>query len=117
MIVGVASDYAVEIQPKKKLKPVINEDQRREMVAALKCVDEALLYPSNEFMDDLIKALKPDIVCRGDDWLDFPGKEAAESIGAKIIYLPRTEGVSSTEIKRSCYDEWRKNAQGIEKDS
>jgi len=29
LIVGVASDYAVEIQPKKKLKPVINEDQRR----------------------------------------------------------------------------------------
>jgi bifunctional ADP-heptose synthase (sugar kinase/adenylyltransferase) len=58
-----------------------------------------LAYHSAEELRRLIRLLKPDIVCRGDDQMDFIGKEEAEEVGAEIVYFPYSKDISSTKIK------------------
>lgn len=99
LIVGIPSDYAIEIEPKKTRPPFISAEDRLRMVQALDCVDFAFIYAENKDLEKSIELLKPDIICRGDDWHDYPGKKMADKMGIKTVYLPYTQGISSSIIK------------------
>ncbi len=102
LIVGVNSDQLVESYKKKKT--VIQENDRRTIIANLKAVDECVIT------DTLDKAVlwqqfHFDAVFIGDDWKGSPRWEQTEKdlapLGACVIYLPRTEGVSATMLRPS----------------
>ncbi len=93
LIVGVSSD-ALNFS-KKGRYPVFNEEQRIRMVEAIHCVDEVFLEESLELKDQYLKQHKADILVMGDDW---KGKFDHFSKYAKVVYLPRTRGISTTEI-------------------
>ena len=80
----------------------IPDVQRVEIVSALRCVDKVLLEtPWEQKRRDIIDN-KIDIFVMGDDW---KGKFDDLSDICKVVYLPRTPEISSTEIKstlRSC---------------
>ncbi len=99
LIVGVPSDYAIEVEPKKLTKNIINSEDRLRIVQSVKEVDFAFIYAENRDLARSIEIIHPDIICRGDDWHDFPGRKTAELLGIKIEYLPYTKGISSTLIK------------------
>lgn len=93
LIVGVSSD-ALNFN-KKGRYPVFNEEQRMKMVNAIHCVSEVFLEESLELKGEYLEYHSADILVMGDDW---KGKFDHFQHLAKIVYLPRTEGISTTEI-------------------
>jgi glycerol-3-phosphate cytidylyltransferase len=81
----------------KRKKCVISDLQRMEIVRALRCVDRVIVEDSWAQKREDIKRYDIDIFVMGDDW---EGKFDDLSDLCKVVYLPRTPGVSSTEIKQ-----------------
>ena len=101
LIVGVTIDELVSY---KGAKAVVPFDERLEIVQNIKCVD--LAVPQNHLDKyTMWEKLKFDIMFIGDDWFDterFKKFEAKLStVGVKIIYLPYTEQISTTERKKA----------------
>ena len=93
LTVGVSSDN-LNIS-KKGRPPVFNEEQRMQLVSALYCVDEVFLEESLEQKRDYLIRESADILVMGDDWA---GKfDEFEDI-CKVVYFPRTENISTTQI-------------------
>lgn len=94
LVVGVSTD---ELNfSKKGFNPVFSFKDRCEIVHALACVDEVFAEESLEKKGDYITAHKADILVMGDDWR---GKFDHFSGLCQVVYMPRTEGISATEIK------------------
>ncbi len=99
LVVGVNSDRL--IREYKGKSAVINEAERAEIVRNLRAVDEC------EVVDTLDKVAawkrwRFDAIFIGDDWKGTPRWEKTRidlaAFGADLVYLPRTEGVSSTDL-------------------
>ncbi len=96
LVVGVNRDRRVRAI-KGAGRPVVPERQRAEVVAALDCVDHVALFGEETPMA-LIRALRPDIVCKGAEYRSLPVPEKAliESLGGTFSFLRRIPGVRST---------------------
>ena len=104
-IVAVQNDeYVLKYKPPGALGAFYSTEERCEMIRALRCVDEVITY--NVVADDIrnidfdIWVKPPDAVHSGiiaaSKWCEENGKE--------VVMLPRTEGISSTYIKRLISD-------------
>lgn len=99
LIVGVNSDELVNEYKHKS--PVINEDERAEIVRNIKCVDECYIVTT---LDKKVAHEKFhfDAIFIGDDWKGNSRwertQEEMKSIGVDLVYLPHTSGVSSTAL-------------------
>ena len=82
----------------KRKRCVIPDKQRMEIVAALKCVDKVIPETCWEQKRQDVIDNKIDIFVMGDDW---KGKFDFLSDLCKVVYLPRTSGISSTDLKAS----------------
>ena len=69
------------------------------MLAALEDVTYVVTFDELTPLD-LIKAVKPDVLVKGEDWKNAGavGKEFVESYGGKVLYAPFVEGISTTNI-------------------
>ena len=101
--VGVNSDAFVVRY--KRTRPVVGEQQRMEMIRALRHVDRVLLNDGPG--RDLIEQTKPDALVVGSDWHEKAylaqlgvDQEWLDSRGCGVLYLPRTEGVSTTDLRK-----------------
>lgn len=97
LVVGIPTSESNKII--KGYPTTISFEHRLRMVQSIKGVHLCLGYHSKEELENLIRLIKPDIVCRGDDQTEFIGKDVAEEIGAKIVYFPYSHEISSTKIK------------------
>lgn len=100
LIVGINADELVASY-KNKI-PVICQEERRMIVANIKAVDEAVIATSL----DKIEAWNQfhfDAIFIGDDWKGNARWAQTEidlqPYGAEVVYLPHTEGVSSTMLR------------------
>lgn len=93
LVVGVSSD-ALNFS-KKGRNPVFSQDERLEIVANLKTVDEVFVEESLELKRDYISAHGAQLLVMGDDWA---GKFDFVSDLCEVVYLPRTPSVSTTAI-------------------
>ncbi|MGI6173231.1 MAG: adenylyltransferase/cytidyltransferase family protein [Christensenellales bacterium] len=99
LIVGVSTDETV--LEYKHRKPVIPFSERIEIVRAIRFVDEVV--PQTD-MDKLRawKDLRFDVLFHGDDWKNTAlyDKYIADfqKVGVDVVFLPHTQGTSSTEI-------------------
>jgi FAD synthetase len=82
LVVVVARDKTVF--RRKGKGPVIPEDQRRELVAALRVVDRAILGREEIDLLGILREVKPDIVCVGYD---------QDEIRAAVTRLLRKQGL------------------------
>jgi glycerol-3-phosphate cytidylyltransferase len=94
LIIAVSSD---EFNLKKGKKTVIPFEQRTEILESIKYVD--MVIKENDWDQKIldIKEYNVDTFAIGDDWkgeFDFL-KDYCE-----VIYLPRTEGISTTSLKK-----------------
>jgi FAD synthetase len=69
LIVIIARDSTVE--QSKGRKPIMPENQRRNLVESLKVVDEAVLGFEKFDLGDVIERIKPDIIALGYDQADM----------------------------------------------
>lgn len=93
LIVGVSSDC---LNKKKKGRfPIYCQEERLEIVSALRCVDKVFLEDSLELKGDYIRKYSADILVMGEDWCGF----FDEFIHlCEVVYLPRTPSISTTEV-------------------
>ena len=100
LIVGVNSDELV--QSYKKKVPVINESERKIIVENIKAVDQCEIV-STLNKSELWQELKFDAIFIGDDWKGNQRwqqtEKDLEKFGAKVVYLPHTDGISSTMLR------------------
>jgi len=95
LIVAVSTD---EFNLKKGKKTLIPYEQRAEIIANIKGVDKVIAEESWEQKIEDIKKYNIDIFAIGEDWkgeFDFL-KEYCE-----VVYLPRTQDISTTKLKKS----------------
>jgi glycerol-3-phosphate cytidylyltransferase len=93
LVVGVSAD-ALNVA-KKGRAPVYSQDERMEIVASLRVVDEVFVEESLEEKRDYILRYHADVLVMGDDWA---GKFDWVSDVCEVVYLPRTPSVSTTGI-------------------
>lgn len=92
LVVGVSSD-ALTVA-KKQRAPVYDQEARRAIVAALRCVGATFIEESLEFKADYARRYGASLFVIGDDW---QGRFDDELRGiCDVVYLPRTPSVSST---------------------
>jgi D-beta-D-heptose 7-phosphate kinase/D-beta-D-heptose 1-phosphate adenosyltransferase len=98
LLVAINSDRTVR-ELKGLDRPVFNEAERAEILAALRCVDYVTVF-DNISPRSLITELLPDVLVKGGDYqLDqIHGREEVEAAGGKVISLPFVEGTSTTTL-------------------
>lgn len=93
LVVGVSTD---ELNMSKKSRaPVYPTAERMAIVAAIDCVDEVFPEESLDEKAEYIRRYKADVLAMGDDW---KGRFDMFSDICEVIYFPRTEGISTTEV-------------------
>lgn len=93
LILGISSD---EFSYKKKKRyPIVNQENRKEILESIKYVDKVFFEESMEKKRDYILKYKADILVMGDDW---KGKFDEFKDICQVVYLPRTPCVSTTEM-------------------
>ena len=103
LMVGVNSDRFVEDY--KKLRCVQSFEARADMIRELPFVKH--VFCNNDAGRTLIESVKPDLLVVGSDWhqrnyLDQIGcgQDLLDAWGVGLVYLPRTAGVSSTQMRK-----------------
>lgn len=95
LIVGLSTD---EFNENKGKKSYFSYDKREYMLKSVRYVDEVIKECNwEQKIDDIIKN-KIDIFVIGNDW---EGKFDYLKEYCEVIYLERTEGISTTEIKEN----------------
>ena len=93
LVVGVSAD-ALNLRKKDRL-PVFTEDERMEIVAALKRVDEVFLEESLEQKREYVLRYGADVLVMGDDW---KGRFDELEDVCRVEYLERTPAISTTAL-------------------
>ena len=95
LIVAVSTDEFNEIKGKKAYT---DYETRKKILEAIKYVD--LVIPENTWEQKIsdVKKYDIDVVVMGNDWENNPNFEILRDY-CDVVYLPRTEGISTTKIK------------------
>ena len=98
LIVGVNSDRSVRTI-KGATRPITSEDERAELIAALACVDAAVVFDEDTPWQ-LIAALQPDVLVKGADWAEdaIVGRDIVEARGGRVVRVPIEPGYATTSI-------------------
>ena len=100
LIVGLQND-PTEDRPEKN-KPVQTIVERQIQLAAVKYVDEIVIYNTEQDLMDLLLTLPIDVRVLGDEYKnkDFTGKDIAKQRGSKIVFNGRDHSFSSTSLRK-----------------
>lgn len=101
LIVGVSTDELVESYKHKS--PIIPFHERIAIVEAIRYVDKVVTQSTmNKF--EAWEEYHFDVIFHGDDWkgssLYNQIKSQLSSVGCEVVFLPHTEGTSSTELSK-----------------
>ncbi len=96
LIEGLNSDDSVR-QLKGPGRPLLGQEDRAAMLAALRCVDWVVIFEEVR-ANDLLALLRPDIHCKGGDYSAeaLPEAEVIHQGGGQIRILPFIAGYSTT---------------------
>ena len=105
LIVGLNSDTSVSMI-KGKNRPIQEEAGRLAVIAALEAVDATLTF-SDSTPIELIKIIKPDVLCKGGDWPieKIIGADFVQSYGGKVKTIPFINGYSTSKIEQKIRDQ------------
>ncbi len=92
LVVGLNSDASVK-RLKGETRPINNQEDRKAMLLALRCVDEVIIFDEDTPLE-LIKKVNPDIVTKGGD---YKLKDVVSN-GKPIIIFPLMAGYSTTKL-------------------
>jgi rfaE bifunctional protein nucleotidyltransferase chain/domain len=80
-------------------RPVLSQDQRAEIVAALEAVDFVTIF-EEPTVEQLLLALKPDIHAKGTDYTEdsVPERDVVRSFGGRVAIAGDPKNHSSSEM-------------------
>ena len=100
LIVGINGDQSVR-ELKGAGRPVNNENDRAEILAALECVDLVTIFPEIR-ATRFLELASPDIYVKGGDYnqdtLNAEERQVLQKIGAKIDIVPIERGYSTSDL-------------------
>lgn len=101
LIVGVNSDASVRRLNKGPDRPLVPQDARARVLAALAVVDCVVIFDQDTPLE-LIKHLRPDVLVKGADYerAAIVGADEVEGWGGKVVRVPLVPGYSTTELAR-----------------
>jgi rfaE bifunctional protein nucleotidyltransferase chain/domain len=98
LLVGMNTDASVR-RLKGPTRPVVCQDDRAFVLAALRVVDYVCLF-DEDTPRELIKAVVPDVLVKGSDWAidSIVGKDIVEAAGGKVQTIDFVPNRSTTNI-------------------
>lgn len=98
LVVAINSDPSMR-RLKGPGRPVIPQQERAEILAALATVDAAVIF-DEPTPQELIARVLPDVLVKGGDWGpdEIVGRAEVESAGGRVISIPLEPGYSTTAI-------------------
>ena len=104
LIVAVNSDRSVRGN-KGPERPLVAEQDRAEVLAALACVDYVTIF--DELTPrELISRVLPSVLVKGADWAleQVAGREEVEAAGGRVVSVPMAAGYSTTNLVQRIRD-------------
>lgn len=98
LVVGLNSDQSV-FKLKGEGRPVIGEQGRAQMLAALACVDYVVLFEETS-VAPLVEQIRPDILVKASEYAveEVVGGDFVQSYGGQVVLAPLADGISTSEI-------------------
>jgi D-beta-D-heptose 7-phosphate kinase / D-beta-D-heptose 1-phosphate adenosyltransferase len=98
LVVAVNTDASVH-RVKGPKRPIVPQDERAELLAALECVDLVVLF-DEDTPDRLIREVQPNVLVKGGDWAldEIVGREFVESLGGRVERVRVREGLSTSNM-------------------
>ena len=93
-------DYILKYKPQANV--LYTTEQRMELITALKCVDEVVVYYD---VDKIVQEVDFQVFAVGGDQNHAGFMRAIEwcnEHGKEVVRLPRTPGICSSDIKKNC---------------
>ena len=99
LVVAVNSDRSARALDKGMDRPINNESDRAEVLAALACVDVVVIF-DQATPHEIVSALQPDVLVKGADWATgtIVGADIVEARGGRVVRIPLADGYSTTAI-------------------
>ena len=106
LVVAVNSDRSVRAI-KGPQRPILGENDRAAMLAALECVDHVLIF-DDETPHGLLRRLRPDVLVKGGTYgpEQVIGREVVESYGGRVAVTGSIPSTSTTAIVDSILARW-----------
>jgi glycerol-3-phosphate cytidylyltransferase len=103
LIVGLQTDPTIDRDTKNK--PVQSIIERYVQLAAVKFVDQIVVYNTEKDLEDLLSFLPISYRIIGEEYRDknFTGKKVCEERGIQLIYNSRKHRFSSSELRQRTY--------------
>jgi D-beta-D-heptose 7-phosphate kinase/D-beta-D-heptose 1-phosphate adenosyltransferase len=104
LLVGMNTDASVR-RVKGPQRPVVSQDDRAFVLAALRVVDYVCLF-DEDTPYNLIKSVVPDVLVKGSDWAidSIVGKDIVEAAGGKVQTIDYVPNRSTTNIIQKIAD-------------
>jgi rfaE bifunctional protein nucleotidyltransferase chain/domain len=101
LVVGLNSAASVR-QLKGQGRPILPEQERAAILAALECVDHVLIF-DHLTPTPVLQVLQPDVHCKGADYAPphgkpIPEQAIVEAYGGRVAFLPLVAGLSTTDL-------------------
>lgn len=98
LVVAVNSDRSVRVIKGPK-RPILPEQARAELLAALDCVDTVFIFDEDNPLN-MIRQVLPDVLVKGGDWAEdkIIGSDVVKEAGGEVKRIPFVEGFSTTDI-------------------
>ena len=98
LVVGLNSDESVKII-KDEHRPIMNQEQRAEILAGLWCVDYIIIFNAPDPLK-LIEAIMPDVLVKGADWReqDIIGADVVKAGGGEVVRVSVVPDISTSRI-------------------
>ena len=99
LVVGVNSDGSVRSLGKGDGRPIVPQDERAELVAALEPVDYVVIFDEPDPLETIL-AVRPDVLVKGADWEeeDIIGAKEVKSWGGRVFRARLVDDRSTTDI-------------------
>ncbi len=101
LVVGVNADSSVR-NLKGPGRPILDENARAQLVAALRCVDYVLLFAEPN-VEALLEELRPDVHAKGTDYTadTVPERAVAARLGVRVAIVGDPKDHSTRELLES----------------
>jgi rfaE bifunctional protein nucleotidyltransferase chain/domain len=98
LIVGVNADASVR-RIKGPARPINPEGERAEVVAALGCVEAAVIF-EEDTPAEIVRLVQPDVLVKGADWPadQIVGRDTVEARGGRVVLAQVEPGFSTSAI-------------------
>jgi D-beta-D-heptose 7-phosphate kinase/D-beta-D-heptose 1-phosphate adenosyltransferase len=98
LVLGLNSDASIR-RLKGESRPLIGQEERAHILAALDCIDYVVLF-DDDTPQRLIETLLPQVLVKGGDYTreGVVGHEAVEAAGGRVELVEFVDGKSTTNI-------------------